>query len=127
MRTNKVARALVSVPDNRVLEVEGVALTDMPLTRDDANEALALAKASPELRREIGDTLEQYTLLDPGSDARVPFAAGVLPLRSSDPNDRCSVDRCLDLSFRTETAYLPLRAHVDLTSRTVSVERGGPR
>ncbi len=43
------------------------------------------------------------------------------PLRSVDPNDACSRNRCLDLIFRTETGYLPVRADVDLTAQTVAV------
>jgi hypothetical protein len=124
MRTNKAARAVVSVPQNEVLAVEPAAPTDMPLVRDDADQALALAKASPDLRRAVGDSLDRYTILEPGSDERVPFAAQVLPLRNSNPKDACSVDRCLALIFRTENGYLSLHAQVDLTKRTVIVQGG---
>jgi hypothetical protein len=74
---------------------------------EDAEQALALAKSDAGVRRAVGDTLERYELLESGSEARVPFIAQALPLRSSDPRDLCSIDRCLDLIFRTENGYLP--------------------
>lgn len=124
-RTNKAARALVSLAQNRVLAVQSLPASDVPLVRDDADQALALAKTNPDLRRLIGDTLDRFEILESGSEARVAYAAQALPLRSTDPRDVCSVHRCLDLIFRTESGYLPVRAHVDLTTRTVSVPRRG--
>ena len=88
---------------------------------------LALAKANPELRRAVGETLDRFAILEPGSEERVPFAAQVLPVVSTNRNDPCSTDRCVDLIFRTENGYLPLRAHVDLTRRAVAVHGGGRR
>ena len=123
-KTNKAANVLISLDQRRVLEVEEIKADEVPFSREDAEEALVLAKASPEVRRAVGDKLEQFNLLESGSDARMPFAAQALPLRSSDPHDPCSTDRCLDLIFRTEEGYLPVRAHVDLTKRTVTVESG---
>jgi hypothetical protein len=70
----------------------------------------------------VGGRLDQFTILESGSDARVPFAAQALPLRSTNPRDPCSTDRCLDLIFRTEEGYLSVRAHVDLTKRTATIE-----
>jgi hypothetical protein len=126
-QTNKAARALVSLPQNQILAVESVRPADIPLVRDDAEQALALAKANPDLRRAIGDTLDRYAILEPGSEERVPYAAQVLPVASTNRNDPCSTNRCLDLIFRTENGYLPLRAHVDLTRRTVALLGGGRR
>jgi len=124
-QTQQAAKALIEVSQNRVPSVESIAAMDVPFLRDDADRALALAKADPNVRRAVGDTLDRYEILDSGSDARVPFAAQALPLRSSDPRDVCSADRCIDLIFRTENGYLPLRAHVNLTRGTVEVHRGG--
>jgi hypothetical protein len=126
-QTNKAARALVLLPQYQVLAVESIRPADIPLIRDDADQALALAKANSDLRRAVGDTLDRYTILDPGSEERIPFAAQVLPVTSTNRNDPCSTNRCLDLIFRTENGYLPLRAHVDLTRRTVAVLGGGRR
>jgi len=122
-RTNKAVHALMSVEQPRVLEVEEIAAVDVPLTREDADDALALAKADPQVRRAVGPELERYVLLPPGSDERAPYVADVLPLHSVDKSDPCSTDRCLDLVFRSETIYLPFRASVDLTKRTVKISR----
>jgi hypothetical protein len=125
VQTNKAARAVVSLPEYRVLAVERTPPDDMPLVREDAEQALALAKADPGLRRAVGDTLDRYTILEPGSEERVPFAAQVLPLRNSSRRDACSVDRCLALIFRTEDGYLSIVAQVNLTRRKVAVSQGG--
>jgi hypothetical protein len=124
-QTSKAVRALVAVPQNQVVAIESIRPADVPLVRDDAEQALALAKASPELRQAVGETLGRYAILQPGSEERVPFAAQVLPVVSTSRNDPCSTNRCVDLIFRTENGYLPLRAHVDLTRRTVAVHGGG--
>ncbi len=111
----------MSLEQQRLLEVREIEAVDVPLTREDADDALALAKANPEVRRAVGPDLEKFVILQPGSDERVAFAAEVLPLRSGDRSDPCSTDRCLDLVFRTESGYLPFRASVDLTKRTVKL------
>jgi len=125
VQTNRAARALVSSTEGRVLSVERITASDVPFVRADADQALALAKANAAVRRAIGDTLDRFEILDTGSDASIPFAAQALPLRSTDPHDSCSTNRCLDLIFRTETGYLSVRAHVNLTKRTVTVQTGG--
>jgi hypothetical protein len=124
-QTQQAAKALIEPSQNRVLSVESIAAVDIPFLRNDADRALALAKADPNVRRAVGDTLDRFEILESGNDARVPFAAQVLPLRSSDPRDLCSVDRCVDLIFRTADGYLPLSAQVNLTKGTVEVQRGG--
>ena len=126
-QTSKAVRALVAVPQNQVIAVESIRPADIPLVRDDAEQALALAKANPQLRQAVGDTIDRYTILEPGSQAQVPFAAQVLPVTSTSRNDPCAANRCVDLIFRTENGYLPVRAHVDLTRRTVAVHGGGRR
>jgi hypothetical protein len=122
-KTNRAARVLVSLEETRILEVQETKAEEVPFSREDAEDALALAKASPEVRRAVGDRLDQFTILDSGSEARPPFAAQALPLRSTNPRDPCSTDRCLDLIFRTEEGYLSVRAHVDLTKRTATIEK----
>jgi hypothetical protein len=126
-QTNKAVRALVAMPQNQVVAIESIRPADIPLVRDDAEQALALAKANPQLRQAVGDTIDRYAILEPGSQAQVPFAAQVLPVTSTSRNDPCAVNRCVDLIFRTENGYLPVRAHVDLTRRTVAVHGGGRR
>jgi hypothetical protein len=120
-QTQQAARALIEPSQNRVLTVESIAASDVPFLPDEAQQALALAKADVNVRRAIGDTLDRYVILESGNEARVPFAAQALPLRSTDPRDVCSINRCVDLIFRTDQGYLPFRAHVDLTARTVEI------
>ena len=121
-KTNKAARVLFLFESRRVLEVQEIKPDDVPFSREDAEEALALAKANPEVRRALGEKLEQFNLFDSGNEARSPYVAQALPLRSTNPRDPCSTNRCLDLVFRTEEGYLSVRAHVDLTKRTVTLE-----
>jgi hypothetical protein len=122
--TQQAAQALIERPQNRVIAVQSVAASNVPFLRDDADEALALAKHDANVRRAVGDSLDRFQLLESGTDARTPFAVQALPLRSTDPRDVCSVDRCVDLIFRTESGYLPFRAHVNLTRRSVEIHGG---
>jgi len=123
-KTNKAVHTLMALEQQRVLEVQEIDAADVPLTREDAEDALALAKASPEVRRAVGANLEQFVIVPPGSNERAPFVAQVLPLRSADKNHPCNMDRCVDVMFRTENGYLPFLANVDLTRRTVKVSSG---
>lgn len=121
-KTSKAVHVVVLLEERRILDVQEIKAEDVPFSREDAEEALALAKANGEVRRALGEKIEQFKILDPGTSAREPYAAQALPLRSTDPRDPCSADRCLDLIFRTEQGYLPLRAHVDLTKRNVTLQ-----
>jgi hypothetical protein len=120
-QTQQAALALIEPSPNRVLAVQSIVASDIPFLRDDADQALALAKADPNVRHAVGDSLDRFEMLESGSEARAPFAAQALPLRSTDPRDACSVDRCVDLIFRTENGYLPFRVHVNLTRRSVEI------
>lgn len=123
-QSQQAARVLFELPDNRILAVESIPTSDVPFSSNDADEALALAVANPNVRRLAGDNLDRFQILESGSEARVPFAAQALPVRSADPRDVCSTDRCVDLIFRTEDGYLPFRVHVNLTRRTVEIHGG---
>jgi hypothetical protein len=120
-QTQQAARVLIELSQNRLLTVESIAASDVPFLPEEAEQALALVKADVNVRRAVGDSLDRYVILESGNEARVPFAAQALPLRSTDPRDICSINRCVDLIFRTEQGYLPFRAHVDLTARTVEI------
>lgn len=124
-KTNKAVHSLMSLEQQKLLQVQEINPADVPMTREDAEEALALAKASQEVRRAVGPQLERFILVEPGNTQRVPLAAQVLPLRTPDQNDPCSTDRCVDLIFRTEKGYLPVRPTVDLTKRTVTLSKSG--
>jgi hypothetical protein len=123
VKANRAVRVVISLGDYRVTSFQSIPASDVPFVREDADDALALAKADAAVRRALGEGSDRFEILDSGSEARVPFAVQALPLRSTDPKDPCHVDRCLDLIFRTESGYLSMRAHVDLTRRTVSVVR----
>ena len=124
-QTNQAAHALVSLSEGRVISAESISVSDVPYVRDDADQALVLAKADAGVRRAVGEMLDRFEIIESGSDLRIPFAAQALPLRSADPRDLCSVDRCVDLIFRAENGYLPVRAHINLTRRTVEVHGRG--
>jgi hypothetical protein len=121
-KTNKAAEIFISLEQNTILKVQEIKATDVPLTRDDVDEALALAKAAPDVRQAVGSRVDQFVVLDPGATQKVPLEAQSLRVRGADPNDPCTLDRCLDLLFKTDTGYLPLRAAVDLTKHTVTVK-----
>jgi hypothetical protein len=120
-KTNKAAEVFIALEQNTILKVQEIKAIDVPLTREDVDEALALAKASPDVRRAVGNSVDQFVVLDPGNTQTVPLEAQSLRVRSVDPNDPCTLDRCLDLIFKTGTGYLPLRAAVDLTKHTVTL------
>jgi Copper amine oxidase, N2 domain len=119
---NKAARAIVSLPDSRILRIDAITPNEVPFTREDGEQVLALAKNDPSVRRVVGEALPRYELLESGNDARIPFAAQVQPLRSTATNDPCRVDRCAGVIFRNENGYLALRVHVNLTRRSVQVQ-----
>jgi hypothetical protein len=120
--TNKAAEVFISLEQNTILKVQEIKAVDVPLTRVDVDEALALAKASLDVRGVMGSRIDQFAVLDPNALKTIPFEVQFLRVRSVDPNDPCTLDRCLDLIFKTETGYLPLRAAVDLTKHTVTVK-----
>lgn len=120
-QSNRAVRAVVAPAQNRIISVERLAPTDAPFTREDAQEALNLAKGNAAVRRIVGDALDRYQLLESGEDAPGPLVAQVLPTRSTAPNDPCRVGRCVGVIFRNETGYLALSVNVDLTRRNVQV------
>ncbi|HEY6250456.1 MAG TPA: hypothetical protein VI685_10885 [Candidatus Angelobacter sp.] len=125
-KTNKALEVLMALEKNTILEVHEINPSDVPLSREDVAEALALAKASDQVRSLVGSSIDQFVASDPGNTIRLPFAAQALRVRSADPNDSCSTDRCLNLFFKTENGYLPLRTSVDLTRHTLTVSAGQP-
>jgi len=122
--TNQAARTLVVLGAPQIESVERIDPVNVPFTREDADDALALAKRDAAVRRAIGDAVDRFTLVEPGQDTGKAFVAQLLPVLSSDPHDACHVDRCLDLIFRGERGYLSTRAHIDLSKRSVTVEGG---
>jgi hypothetical protein len=122
-QTNRAVHVLMSVEKNSVESVREIPPADVPLFPEEAAEALALATANPDVRSAVGSRLRQFVIVTSGSDAGIPLAAEALRVRSVAPSDPCTLDRCLDLIFRTESGYLPLRATVDLTQHTVVLNK----
>jgi hypothetical protein len=120
-RTNRAARAQVGA-EGRIISVQRIAANNVPFTADDASDALAIARASDTAQRAIPN-LAEFRLHVSGTPlSPTENVAQFLPVRSVAPKDPCAADRCGDLVFRTPAGYLSVRAHVDLTRRTVSVE-----
>lgn len=120
--TNKAAEIFMSLEQNTVLRVQEIPAVDVPLMREDVEQALALAKASPDVRGAIGSRIDQFVVADNVTAQTISLAALSLRVRGVDPNDPCTLDRCLDLLFKTDNGFLPLRAAVDLTRQTVTVK-----
>jgi hypothetical protein len=113
--------AEVSVQDRRVLAVSPVAAGDLPLFDEDVAEALALVRGNGAARTAVGARFERFQPAEAGREYPASaYVAEALPTRSSDPDDPCSRDRCLEFVFRTPEGYLPLRIQVDLTRKSVT-------
>jgi hypothetical protein len=125
------ARRVVVLPaeNNRVVSVEQVPPAAVPFTEDDLSAAWALAQRDLTMQRALGGESGRFRPLSAAASnlaaAPEPYAVEALPLRSMDPKDPCSRDRCLDLIFRTPDGYLPTRAHVNLTRQTVVAQGTG--
>jgi hypothetical protein len=110
------ARARVALDNGRAVRVEPVAAVDVPILDEDVARALALAQRSARTGIRMGPMLERFQPARAGVEyPPTAYIAEPLPLRSSNPRDPCSRDRCLELVFRTPQGYLPLRIQVNLT------------
>jgi hypothetical protein len=118
---NAARRVTISPHENRVLSVEPIPASLVPFILDDVQAAWNLASRDPAIRNALGDSIDRFKIVTPEGSPGEPFVVESLPLRSVDLNDACSRNRCLDLIFRTENGYLPVRAHVDLTAQTFAV------
>ena len=116
-QTNRAATALSS--NGQVSNVASIAPVLVPFTTEDLNDALGLVKKNAGDRIPNLDRYRADTGAAASSDA---YVAQMLPVRGGDKSDPCFADRCADVIFRSPNGYLPLRAHTDLTKRTVSIE-----
>lgn len=127
--TGKAAQVRVRLDDHAVIDVTPVPLTGVPIMNEEAAQAFSLARADARVRQAIGPTLDRFQLRLPGQQSP-PLAAEILPLRASTDRDPCFSGRCVEILFRNERGYLPLRARVVLNTGTVTLiqgERGGMR
>lgn len=125
-RTSVAANARVQLGTNRVVRVEPVALNEVPVFREEADQAAALVRADRNVRAAVGATIDSYRLRQPGTDG-LQYALEVMPIYTSSVRDLCYTGRCVELHFRTARGYLPLRAQVNLAARTVTLVRRDPR
>jgi hypothetical protein len=105
-------RALVDLGLKRVAQSTRLEGTRVPLTEDDVAEAGALAFQNDEVRRMLGPRVQEFQ---------------VEGLRSTGtgPQDVCLRNRCVHLLFRRGDLYVVTPTIiVDLTTRSVRVERG---
>lgn len=113
------ARAIVSLGNGRLLGVERVAAADLPFFDEDIARALALAQRNERTRAQLGPELSRFQPARAGQEyPPTAYIAEPLPVRSSNPRDACSRDRCLEFVFRTPQGYLPYRVQVNLTRGT---------
>lgn len=118
-----VQRVIVEPTENRIHSIERIAPMPAPFIMDDVHAAWALAQQDQNVRAALGKSLDKFKVGEPDGSPGESFIVEVLPLRSVDPNDPCTHNRCMDLLFRGEGGYLPFRAEVNLTTRTV-IARG---
>jgi hypothetical protein len=122
---NLARRVIVAPGESRIIAIQQLSAAEVPFVEGDVTAAWELARRDPAVQRALGASAERFRVASPGAAAPAPEIVEALPLRSVDPNDPCSRDRCLDLVFRTPQGYLPFRAHVDLTNRSVALHGGG--
>jgi Cu2+-containing amine oxidase len=122
------ARVVVNLRQNSVASVQRLAAHQVPFTSDDLNDAFQLALRDPQVQRALGESAQSFHVQGQrGVTAETAATANVvtgLPLRSSDPNDPCSKDRCLQLLFRRGNDFLsePV-VTVNLSKKQVVIER----
>jgi hypothetical protein len=128
-RRDRAAEVALEVPAGggtpRVIASRPVNVRSLPITREDAEEALALVKRDEIARRAIGESIDRYVLEVPSSDGQSPpYSAQILHTRSSNPRDPCYSGRCLAMIFLSPEGYLPRSVTVNLANRRVTVHGG---
>ncbi len=118
-RTNRAATALSSA-NGQVSNVASIAAVLVPFTTEDLNDALTLVRRNAAGNRI--SNLDQYRPDTGAPESSDAYVAQFLPVRGGIRSDPCYADRCADVIFRSPSGYLPLRAHTDLTKRTVQIE-----
>ena len=127
--TGRAAQVRVRLDDRSVVDVTAVPATDIPIMNEEAAQAFGLARADARVRAAIGPALDRFQLRLPGQPLP-PLAAEILPVRAATDRDPCFGGRCVEILFRNERSYLPLRVRVVLNTGAVTLiqgERGGMR
>jgi len=125
--TNEGIRVIVDLRKFSGVSIARVSPQSTPVGREEIERAARLALANASVVRLIGGNADQFRILEPGS----PNETGIEGLRvlGNGPNDRCSVNRCVDLFFRRDGGYIGGRVTVNLTAGSVLVApvKGGQR
>lgn len=117
-------RTLVDLQRNEVRALERVEGAVVPLTRQDLDDAVKLALDSGEVRELLGREAGRYVAPPPSAPKNPPYAIRPLLVHAIAENDPCYRRRCVQLFFQRRGAYLIDSAIVDLTQRSVRVEKG---
>lgn len=126
------AQVLVSLSGASVVDVVRLTERNVPIGPSDIELAAALALEQESVQRLLGGA-------EAASTFRVALRAATretrnenriegVPARSPDPEDPCSIHRCVALFFRSQGRYIAMnQVTVDLTARRVYVREGGLR
>ncbi|HET9766382.1 MAG TPA: hypothetical protein VFS60_06025 [Thermoanaerobaculia bacterium] len=119
------AWVLVDLLAARVVEARPIQGVDVPLGREDVEEAWELARKSREVAGLLGAQLQGYRVRgEREAVGTVDNEVLGLPVRGTREDDPCTRNRCLSLLFRRGMNFLEnVEVIVDLTTGTVRVDR----
>jgi len=124
------ARVLVDLANASAADVISIPERKVPIGPSDIDAAASLALESATVRRILGgDAVARSfraahapALREQSDQNRIE----AVPLRGADPDDPCTLHRCVALFFRTRGHYVALnQVVVDLTARRVYTSEGG--
>lgn len=129
---NEGVVVLVDLRAARVVRSTSIHRRAVPLGPNEIQRAAGIALASADVRRIVRADTPEVSYRTEGRPGPGDDVVEGLRVISADPDDHCSVDRCVDLFFRLNGRYLVgQRITVNLTRRTVTVtaqeERGATR
>ena len=119
-------RAIVNLVSKKVT-VQRLEGADVPISKQDWTDALRLALNNPEIQKALGADLDRFRRLTQFTSNAATLkqdAVRSLQISTSDPNDPCYRNRCVQLLFRKEGMYLLDSAIVNLTTGTVRIQKG---
>ena len=117
---NEGVRAIVDLNRNAGVSLARITPQATPVGREEIERAVKLALAAPAVTRVLGDRAQRFVVAEPGSNEENVVEG--LRVLGSGPDDRCSVQRCVDLFFRIGGSYLTgTRFTVNLSSGVVRV------
>lgn len=126
--TNSGLRVEVDLRRAAVTEVVRIDPAHVPLSRDDLEEAWALAQRDNSVRQLLGENFARFQILGPSASRNdTQYEVQGMPVRGVTTQDPCWERRCLALLFRQGDVYLEgIEIVVDLTRDEVTVRRSAP-